>query len=108
MSYGPEVRPRRSANGPPFVNHQGAIARVPATLLLPAAPLYNSEAGERPCTALHSASRWRAECEPGGGVQEDNCVFELTYNWGKEDGYSKGDAYAQVRPPPDVPPKLPH
>lgn len=41
-------------------------------------------------------------------MQEDNCVFELTYNWGKEDGYSKGDAYAQVRPPPDVPPKLPH
>lgn len=32
-------------------------------------------------------------------MQEDNCVFELTYNWGKEDGYSKGDAYAQVRPP---------
>ena len=31
-------------------------------------------------------------------MQEDNCVFELTYNWGKEDGYSKGDAYAQVCP----------
>ncbi|PSC76770.1 putative lactoylglutathione chloroplast isoform A [Micractinium conductrix] len=31
----------------------------------------------------------------GYGPEESNCVFELTYNWGKE-SYSKGNAYAQV------------
>jgi lactoylglutathione lyase len=29
-------------------------------------------------------------------VQEDNCVFELTYNWDREEPYNRGDAYAQV------------
>jgi len=30
------------------------------------------------------------------GPEEENTVFELTYNHGKDDGYSMGDAYAQV------------
>jgi lactoylglutathione lyase len=29
-------------------------------------------------------------------LQEDNCVFELTYNWGQDDPYDRGNAYAQV------------
>jgi hypothetical protein len=29
-------------------------------------------------------------------VQEENCVFELTYNWGVDEPYEKGNAYAQV------------
>ena len=29
-------------------------------------------------------------------LQEDNCVFELTYNWGEDEPYGRGDAYAQV------------
>ena len=32
-------------------------------------------------------------------VQEENCVFELTYNWGVDEPYDKGNAYAQVRLP---------
>jgi hypothetical protein len=32
----------------------------------------------------------------GYGPEEDNCVLELTYNWGKE-SYTKGNGYAQVR-----------
>lgn len=32
------------------------------------------------------------------GPENENTVFELTYNWGKDDGYSKGNAYAQVCP----------
>lgn len=30
------------------------------------------------------------------GPEEDSCVFELTYNWGQDEPYSKGEAYAQV------------
>ena len=41
---------------------------------------------------------WATVIPLGVGLQEDNCVFELTYNWGKEDGYSKGTGYAQVLP----------
>jgi hypothetical protein len=32
----------------------------------------------------------------GYGPEEDNCVIELTYNYGKTE-YAKGNAYAQVR-----------
>lgn len=31
----------------------------------------------------------------GYGDENDNCVFELTYNWGKTE-YDRGNAYAQV------------
>lgn len=31
-------------------------------------------------------------------LQEENCVFELTYNWGVDEPYDKGNAYAQVSP----------
>jgi lactoylglutathione lyase len=31
----------------------------------------------------------------GYGDENDNCVFELTYNWGKTE-YNRGNAYAQV------------
>lgn len=33
----------------------------------------------------------------GYGPEEDNAVLELTYNYGKTE-YTKGNAYAQVRP----------
>lgn len=29
-------------------------------------------------------------------IQEDSTVFELTYNWGRSEEYSKGNGYAQV------------
>lgn len=53
MSYGPEVRPRRAATGSPFVNHRGAIGRLPATLLCQ----------QRRFTTARLVSG-RAQCEP--------------------------------------------
>jgi hypothetical protein len=32
-------------------------------------------------------------------IQEENCVFELTYNWDQDEAYDKGNAYAQVQLP---------
>jgi lactoylglutathione lyase len=29
-------------------------------------------------------------------VQDKTCVFELTYNWGQDEPYDKGEGYAQV------------
>ncbi len=29
-------------------------------------------------------------------AEDTQCVFELTYNYGRDEPYSKGDGYAQV------------
>lgn len=32
----------------------------------------------------------------GYGPEEDNCVFELTYNWDRAEPYDRGGGYAQI------------
>lgn len=52
-----------------------------------------------PVHARRSPARWRARTplrHCGAGAQEDNCVFELTYNWDRTEPYDLGKGYAQV------------